>query len=97
MHKVPFKNPQPDINNFIKVIKSESIPSRGVVMEYLMYEEVRRKISRELLGLDWVEPLEDEIIPVNKFYKKYSDKIAVLGSMHEKGAAKLVPLLLFLS
>lgn len=33
MYKVPLRNPQPDIENFIKVIKGESIPSKGIVME----------------------------------------------------------------
>ena len=67
MYRVPLENPQPNINNFIKIIKGKSIPSRGVVMEYLIDEEVRREISRELLGLDWVEPLEDS----NKYLKNY--------------------------
>jgi len=70
MYKVPLKSPQPDINNFIRIIKGEIIPSRGVVMEYLIDEEVRRKISRELLGLDWVEPLEDSNVK-DKYLKNY--------------------------
>ena len=67
MYKVPLENPQPNIDNFIKIIKGEYIPSRGVVMEYLIDEEVRREISKELLGLDWVEPLEDRY----KYLKNY--------------------------
>jgi len=67
MYKVPLENPQPNINNFIKIIKGEFISSRGVVMEYLIDEEVRREISKKLLGLDWVERLEDS----NKYLKNY--------------------------
>lgn len=70
MYKVPFKSPQPDINNFIRVIKDEFIPSSGVVMEYFIDEEVRREISIELLGLDWVEPLEDSNVQ-DKYLKNY--------------------------
>ncbi|NQS90173.1 hypothetical protein HQ584_10335 [Patescibacteria group bacterium] len=60
MHKVPSKNPRPDIENFIKVIKGESIPSKGIVMEYLVDEKIRQEISTELLGLDWVDTSEDK-------------------------------------
>lgn len=40
MYRVPLENPQPNINNFIKIIKGESIPSRGVVINVLAsYQE----------------------------------------------------------
>ncbi len=35
----------------------------------------------EDVGIDGKHSFEDEIIPVDKFYKKYSDKIAVLGGV----------------
>ena len=70
MYKVPFKNPQPDINNFIRIIKGEIIPSKGIIMEFSIDEEVRRKISRGLLGLDWVEPSKDSNVQ-DKYLKNY--------------------------
>lgn len=70
MYKVPLKNPRPNIDNFIKIVKGESIPTKGVVMEYLIDDEVRRKISVELLGLDWAELSEDKNIQ-KKYLKNY--------------------------
>jgi len=69
-YKVPLKNPQPNIDSFIKIIKGQSIPTRGVVMEYLIDEEIRHKISTELLGLEWVGSLEDKNIQ-EKYLKNY--------------------------
>ena len=56
---VPLKNPRPDIENFLKVIKKERIPSQGIIIEHSMDEEIRRKISIDLLGLEWKEFSED--------------------------------------
>ena len=70
IYKVPLKNPQPDIEGFIKVLKGESIPAKGVVMEYLIDEEVRRKISTELLGLDWIK-FSGERKEQEKYLKNY--------------------------
>jgi len=66
MYKVPLKSPKPDIEHFIKVIQGEVTPRRGLVMEYLVDEEVRRKISVDLLGLNWVTSLADK-----DTYKRY--------------------------
>lgn len=44
----------------MRTIKGEVIPHKGMVMEYSIDEEIRRKISREILGLDWVVPSEDK-------------------------------------
>lgn len=60
MYNVPLKNPQPNIENLVKILKGESIPSRGILMEYLVDEEIRQKISTDLLGVSWVEPSEDK-------------------------------------
>lgn len=70
MYKVPLEKPQPDIDTFVRVIKGESIPTRGVVMEYLVDEEVRRQISVELLGLDWPMSLEDKDVR-KKYLRNY--------------------------
>ena len=70
MYKVPLRNPRPNIDNFVKIVNGQSIPTRGVVMEYSIDEEIRRKISIELLGLEWVEPLEDKNVQ-EKYLKNY--------------------------
>lgn len=54
----------------MKILKGEFIPAKGVVMEYLIVEEVRQKISVELLGLDWVELSEDKNIQ-EKYLRNY--------------------------
>jgi len=69
-YKLPLNNPQPDIERFIRILKGESIPAKGVVMEYLIDEEIRRKISVELLGLDWVEFSEDKDVQ-EKYLSNY--------------------------
>src|SRR5680860_432581 len=69
-YKVPLRNPRPNIDNFIKIINGRSIPTKGVVMEYGIDEEIRHKISTELLGLEWVGPLEDKNVQ-EKYLKNY--------------------------
>ena len=51
MYKVPLENPQPNIDNFIKIIKGEFIPSRGVDLNVLAtYQENKlRKYVRNIL------------------------------------------------
>jgi len=48
IYKLPLDNPQSDIERFIRILKGEFIPTKGVVMEYLIDEQIRRKIRNIL-------------------------------------------------
>ncbi|MBP8129248.1 MAG: hypothetical protein KA184_06660 [Candidatus Hydrogenedentes bacterium] len=53
---VPLEKPEPDIQNFVRVIRGEVQPERPPLAELFLDHEVEREIARAHLGLNWVEP-----------------------------------------
>ncbi len=58
MIKVPLEKPQPDIDNFVKVILGETKPDRPPLVELFLDREVEQEICCNHLGREWVEPEE---------------------------------------
>ncbi|MBA7568328.1 hypothetical protein ES708_10049 [subsurface metagenome] len=53
--KVPIKNPKPDINRFIEIMKGKIIPDKPPVVEYLVDNAVMKPILENMLGRKWVD------------------------------------------
>lgn len=53
--KVPIKNPKPDINRFIEIMKGNIIPDKPPIVEYLIDNVLMRPILEEMIGRQWVE------------------------------------------
>lgn len=56
MIKVPLENPQPDIQNFIQVIRGEKIPQRPPLVELFLDFEIEREICRNYFGREYPWP-----------------------------------------
>jgi uroporphyrinogen decarboxylase len=57
--KIPLKNPQPNVDWFIQVIKGELTPRRPPLIELFLDEEIVAEIAKDLMGLDWSPRGED--------------------------------------
>jgi len=53
---VPLKKPAPDRDRFARALMGEETPARPPMIEYIVDEAVRRPITTELLGREWVVP-----------------------------------------
>ena len=52
---VPFKNPKPDIDSFIRAMKGEISPEKPPVCEYLIDDILMKKVLVDMLGRPWIE------------------------------------------
>ena len=52
---VPIKNPKPDIERFLKIMKGTIVPDRPPLVEYLVDNAVMRPVVEDLLGRTWVD------------------------------------------
>jgi uroporphyrinogen decarboxylase len=52
---VPIRNPKPDIERFLKIMKGEIVPDKPPLVEYLVDNAVMRPIIEDLLGRTWVD------------------------------------------
>ncbi|MCM8824913.1 MAG: hypothetical protein NC937_01980 [Candidatus Omnitrophica bacterium] len=59
MKKVPLDKPEPDVENFVDVIKGKTVPERPPLIELFLDYEIVREISKNIIGRQWVEPSED--------------------------------------
>jgi uroporphyrinogen decarboxylase len=55
-HVVPIKKPAPDCGRFIASLMGKEMPERPPLIEYIVDEAVRRPITIDLLGREWVDP-----------------------------------------
>jgi uroporphyrinogen decarboxylase len=53
---VPLHHPKPDRERFIGALLGKVTPPRPPLIEYLMDEALRRPITTELMGREWVSP-----------------------------------------
>ena len=53
--KVPIKNPKPDIDRFIKIMKGDTIPDKPPVAEYLIDNALMKPILEDMIGRPWIE------------------------------------------
>ena len=53
--KVPIKNPKPNIDRFIDIMKGNTVPDKPPVAEYLIDNALMRPILEEMLGRRWIE------------------------------------------
>lgn len=58
--RIPLKHPEPDIENFKKVILREKIPQRPPFIELHIDKEVIRNLVENELNKKWVEPMPDD-------------------------------------
>ena len=69
--KIPLAKPRPDFENFLEVLVEGCEPSRPLIMEYVVDEEVRRYVGENLLKQGWVPlDLQDEGA-VSKYFLNY--------------------------
>lgn len=52
---VPYKNPKPDIDRFIKAMKGEIAPEKPPVCEYLIDDVLMKSVLVDMLGRQWIE------------------------------------------
>ena len=96
-HLFPLKNPQPDVENFLKVLKREKLPSRVPFAEHLIDEEIRRLVVEDFLGRKWVPISENRELYYLNFiefwhrmgydYIRFSSTLAGISfpSLHSHG------------
>ena len=53
-YSVPLKNPKPDIERFIRVLKGEILPEKPPMCEYLIDDALMRPILQDMMGRKWV-------------------------------------------
>jgi uroporphyrinogen decarboxylase len=58
-HALPLSHPAPDCRRFVRALTGGIIPARPPLIEYLVDDAVRRPITTELLGREWVQPGPD--------------------------------------
>lgn len=56
---VPLAHPAPDCDRFLRALRGEVTPARPPLIEYLVDEALRRPITTELMGREWVTPGSD--------------------------------------
>ncbi len=54
-YRVPVKNPKPDIERFMRVMRGEISPERPPMVEYLVDNALMQPILEEMLGRKWVD------------------------------------------
>lgn len=69
--KVPLQKPQPDIKKFMELVTGRTLPEKGVVMEYLIDEEVRKEICVKLLGRRWIDFISNNREAQEDYLKNY--------------------------
>lgn len=77
--KVPVSKPKPDFQNFIDVLVGGKKPTRPLLMEYVVDEEVRKYIGENLLGQKWVYPNFQDNDSIHKYFRNYIDFWYKLG------------------
>ena len=94
--EIPVKHPEPDIKLFKQVILGQTIPSRPPFTELFLDNEVTAAISRDYLGLKWLNPSNDResrkaywdnLIEV--FYRLGYDYVRVWGNLDFPGNNRL--------
>lgn len=68
---VPLKEPKPDIEKFVRVIKREEIPERPPFIELLIDPEIVKYITEQYLGIKWIEPDPKDRESEKKYYLNY--------------------------
>ncbi|MDO8586005.1 MAG: uroporphyrinogen decarboxylase family protein [Armatimonadota bacterium] len=92
MTKVPLQNPKPDIENFVKVIRGETVPRRPPLVELFLDFEIEREISQTYLGREYPFPTGeregDAVYLKNRievYYRMGYDYLRVSGGLHFPG------------
>lgn len=64
----PLRNPQPDIERLVKIIRREEIPERPPFVELLVDEEIIKFLWENLMGKNWIEPEPHNLESMKKYY-----------------------------
>ena len=64
----PLKNPQPDIEKFIKVIKRKEVAEKPPFVELFIDPEVMGFIWENLIGKKWISPDPADVENMKKYY-----------------------------
>ncbi|NLC57805.1 MAG: hypothetical protein GX774_13295 [Armatimonadetes bacterium] len=69
--RVPLEKPHPDIDRFVRVLMGQEQAERPPLVEYIVDPVIRKPITTELLGREWVEPSVDDPTSWDRYWDNF--------------------------